>query len=399
MATYTVQNTGAEIEARAAMNAQPDQMDQIETKQITPRESAAQSLKGSRVLTDTEPQTAAIEVVAERVVRAPSEVTHDLLSLHAKLDKTLSHSYVSSQKKHYTANIETTIKASPSITEATSVVYESAFTSPVRTIRLAEEQAIRSVPYSHYDVRRVSLAEEQTVRAAPFAQYASASYYNTPFTKPAAFLSHSAVYTTSSTSFKPGYDQDRLDNIVERILSSEQSYESIRSAPVRSSNEPVHVSVPFRSPNESVYVREVNLTRDYEAPCQYQKKTSVQKTSNHHFGKVENDRDSMILDYLENAVKKVEDEKKNHSEYYTAELVDDEEEKPRTKKVGKKQEATSPKKATKIADNKITDNKQALVPKGPYDQKKRDKITPEQAKKHFEVEDSIQDFDFGKNKK
>jgi len=56
-------------------------------------------------------------------------------------------------------------------------------------------------------------------------------------------------------------------------------------------------------------------------------------------GEVENDADSLVMDYMEDAAQEIETKKDQYTNHYVGNLADDADELPRTKRVGKRQQA------------------------------------------------------------
>jgi hypothetical protein len=125
---------------------------------------------------------------------------------------------------------------------------------------------------------------------------------------------------------------------------------------------------------------------EYCEECEHEKadNNKNQKRKAYYCGEVENDRDSLILDHIEENVKKTESNKKDESgNTLNAEG-------PRQRRVSKRQEAAG--------SRKLSSERPELVEKSPYDQKSREKINADGAKKHLGNEDQLKDFDFNGNK-
>jgi len=225
---------------------------------------------------------------------------------------------------------------------------------------------------------------------------------------------------------KPSYDVEKLDRIISKIVGApirtsyvsnnqyeRESYRTI--SPVRESVKEANLTT------QEIFLASGNGSHALAALGSYAKKISTQSSPVVRFsdtpvrssykevvetvkrssakpqqvqqeayfcGQVENDVDSLVMDYMDDAAHEIEDKKEQYTNHYVGNLVDDGDEAPRTKRVGKRQQIISAKKGNVVESAEF-------VKKGLYEQKNKHQVNPNQAEKYFENDaNKLEDFKF-----
>jgi len=227
---------------------------------------------------------------------------------------------------------------------------------------------------------------------------------------------------------KPSYDVEKLDRIISKIVGApirtsyisnnhyeRDSYrtispvrESVKDANLNLSTQEIflasgngsHALAALGSYAKKISTQSSPVVRFSETPVRSSYKETVERVKRssakpqqvqqeaYFCGAVENDVDSLVMDYMDDAAHEIEDKKEQYTNHYVGNLVDDADEAPRTKRVGKRQQIISAKKGQVVESNEF-------VKKGLYEQKNKHQVNPTQAEKYFESDaNKLEDFKF-----
>jgi len=250
-----------------------------------------------------------------------------------------------------------------------------------------------------YTPIQLTVSSTKSVQSASFFSTTdlSAKYTSYKPVNVAQNLSHSLIYTpkvidphvTSTRHSAVTYDKSKLDQIINRIKSTQ----SIKYTPTKVHIETKPVVETAKYTPTRVHVETKAQAHVHEV-CYCTKQQEIVVCP--HCGQVEEkQKDSWSRLYADDIDSEREikaEEVHEKSVENSHEEAPKNEEKPRNKKTGKRQEVTEDRRKRNVG------NDEEFKRKGVYDQKHKDQMTKDQAEKLLKDEDEIKDFDFGKNK-
>jgi len=313
--------------------AQPDQTDAAGQNKVYQKEFITEVVEEGAHLRNNIHETIYSEEIKEIRPATPRdhvEMTHELYSLHAKVDDLLRKSHVSSPALHASYSARS---------------FDEGFYTTNYGYK-PQEHAKSS--YGAFNLDSYSFKPHEKEKESRKSSYSTRSYIDE---KPLSSSAYSFFKTQLANEYKPKYDAEKLDRIVNRILGNPLTYETIQKYGNKSTNL-----------NDIVLSR--NSIKENPVNSRVRKEETIEKP--YYCGDIQNDKDSVMGDYIHQAVNTYESNKQKLTNFYVGSLIDDIDEVPRTKKIGRRQQ---------IAASK--------------------KLKPEEAKKFFvEDEKEIEDFDF-----